>query len=49
MKESLKRALNNVDMTMINGEILLKDKKLCLDIDEIELINKIYEIIDRLS
>ena len=42
-------ALNNVDMTMINGEILLKDKKLCLDINEKELINKIYEIIDRLS
>ena len=42
-------AFNNVDMTMINGEILLKDKKLCLDINEKELINKIYEIIDRLS
>ena len=41
--------LNNVDMTMINGEILLKDKKLCLDINEKDLINKIYEIIDRLS
>lgn len=40
---------NNVDMTMINGEILLKDKKLCLNINEKELINKIYEIIDRLS
>ena len=39
----------NVDMTMINGEILLKDKKLCLNINEKELINKIYEIIDRLS
>ncbi len=42
-------AFNNVDMTIINGEILLKDKKLCLDINEKELINKIYEIIDRLS
>ena len=42
-------AFNNVDMTMINGEILLKDKKLCLNINEKELINKIYEIIDRLS
>ena len=42
-------AFNNVDMTMINGEILLKNKKLCLDINEKELINKIYEIIDRLS
>jgi len=40
---------NNVDMTMINGEILLKDKKLCLNINEKELINKIYEIIGRLS
>ena len=42
-------AFNNVDMTMINGKILLKDKKLYLDINEKELINKIYEIIDRLS
>lgn len=42
-------AFNNVDMTMINGEILLKEKKLCLDINEKELINKIYEIIGRLS
>ena len=42
-------AFNNVDMTMINGEILLKDKKICLNINEKELINKIYEIIDRLS
>lgn len=42
-------AFNNVDMTMINGEILLKDKKLCLNINEKELINKIYKIIDRLS
>ena len=42
-------AFNNVDMTMINGEILLKDKKLCLNINEKELINKIYEIIGRLS
>ena len=42
-------AFNNVDMTMINGEVLLKDKKLCLNINEKELINKIYEIIDRLS
>lgn len=40
---------NNVDMTMINGEILLKDKKICLNINEKELINKIYEIIGRLS
>ncbi len=42
-------AFNNVDMTMINGEILLKNKTLCLDINEKELISKIYEIIDRLS
>ena len=42
-------AFYNVDMTMINGEILLKDKKLCLNINEKDLINKIYEIIDRLS
>lgn len=42
-------AFNNVDMTMINGEILLKDKKLCLNINEKDTINKIYEIIDRLS
>ena len=42
-------AYNNVDMTMINGEILMKDKKLCLDINEEKLINKIKEVIYSLS
>ena len=42
-------AYNNVDMTMINGNILMKDKKLCLDINEEKLINKIKEVIYSLS
>ena len=42
-------AYNNVDMTMINGNILMKDKKICLDINEEKLINKIKEVIYTLS
>lgn len=40
-------ALNNVEMTMVNGNILMKDKK--INIDESKLINKINEIVERLS
>ena len=43
-------AFNNVSMTMINGEILMLDKKITLDIDEFELIKKaekrIYNLIN---
>ncbi len=42
-------AYNNVEMTMINGNILMKDKKICLDINEEKLINKIKEVIYSLS
>lgn len=34
-------AFNNVSMTMINGEILMLDKKVLLDIDENEIIKKV--------
>ena len=40
-------ALNNVEMTMVNGNILMKDKK--INIDENKLINKINEIVERLN
>lgn len=40
-------ALNNVEMTMVNGNILMKDKK--INIDEKKLINKINEIVQRLN
>lgn len=42
-------AFNNVDMTMINGEILLKDKKLLLNINEKDLIKIINNRIKKLS
>ena len=40
-------ALNNVEMTMVNGNILMKDKK--INIDESKLIDKINEIVERLN
>ena len=42
-------AYNSVNMTMIDGNILMKDKKLCLNISEEKLINKIKEVIYSLS
>lgn len=42
-------AYNNVVMTMINGIILMKDKKLVYDLSEEKLINKIKEVIYSLS
>ena len=41
-------AFNNVSMTMINGKILMQDKKLLIDIDEQELINRIDKRIEEL-
>lgn len=38
---------SNVDTTIINGEVLMKNHKLLLDIDEKELINKVKEIYER--
>ena len=40
---------DNVDTTIINGEILMENNKLLLDINEAELINKVNSIIDRLT
>ena len=42
-------AFNNVSMTMINGEVLMLDKKILLNIDENELIKKVEDIIERLK
>lgn len=42
-------AYNNVSMTMINGNILMKDKKLLLKIEENEIINIINNRIKKLS
>lgn len=42
-------AYNNVYLTMINGNILMKDKKLLLDIDESKLIKTISNRIKELS
>ena len=42
-------AYNNVSMTMINGNILMKDKKLLLNIEENEIINIINNRIKKLS
>lgn len=41
-------AYNNVSMTMINGNILMKDKKLLLNIEENEIINIINNRIKKL-
>lgn len=42
-------ALNNVEMTMVNGNILMKDRKLTLNIDENELIKTVNGIVERLN
>ncbi len=42
-------AYNNVYLTMINGNILMKDKKLLLDIAESKLIKTISNRIKELS
>ena len=39
----------NVDTTIINGEILMENNKLLLDINENELIEKVNSIINRLT
>lgn len=39
---------NNIDTTMINGTILLENHKLCLDLNEEDLKEKINRIINRL-
>jgi len=41
-------AFNNVSMTMINGEVLMQDKKVLLDVDENALIAKAEERIKQL-
>jgi len=40
---------SNIDCTIINGEILMKNHKLCLDINEKEVLKKIDEINKRLN
>ena len=40
---------NNVDTTIINGEVLMQNHKLCLDIDEENLKSNISRIIERLK
>ncbi len=42
-------AFNNVSMTMINGKILMQDKKLLISINEQELINRIEKRIEELK
>ena len=42
-------ALSNVSMTMINGEVLMEDKKLLLNLDENKIINEIEDRIKRLT
>lgn len=42
-------AFNNVELVMINGNILMKDKKLLLNIDEKELIKKIENRIEEIK
>ena len=41
-------AFNNVSMTMINGEVLMQDKKILLNIDEKDLIAKAEKRIEEL-
>ena len=38
---------NIVDTTIVDGRILMRDKKLCIDIDENMIINKVNEIRER--
>lgn len=40
---------NNVDTTIINGNIIMKNHQLCLPIDEQDLKNKINQIIKKLN
>lgn len=42
-------ALNNVEMTMVNGNILMKDRKLTLNIDENKIIKTVNGIVERLN
>ena len=42
-------SVNNIDTTIINGEILMKNRKLLLDVDEKELKEKINKILNRLN
>lgn len=42
-------ALNNVSMTMVNGEVLMQDKKVLLNIDEKQVIKEIEKRIEQLS
>ena len=42
-------ALNNVTMTMINGNILMQNKKLLLEIDENKIINKVEKRLEELK
>lgn len=40
---------DNIKYSIINGEIIVKDRQLLLNINEHELINKVNEIIERLN
>ena len=40
---------NNIDTTIINGEILMKNHELCLPIDETNLKNNINKILNELN
>lgn len=40
---------NNVDTTIVNGRILMKNHKLCLDIKELEIKEKIDNILQKLK
>ena len=42
-------SVNNIDTTIINGEVLMKNRKLLLDVDEKELKEKINKILNRLN
>ena len=40
---------NNIDTTIINGKILMKNHELCLSIDETNLKNNINKILNELN
>ncbi|MBQ7140033.1 MAG: amidohydrolase [Bacilli bacterium] len=42
-------SFNNVETTIINGDILMENQQLLLDIDENDLKNKIKKIVERLN
>ncbi len=42
-------ALNNVYLTMVNGEVLYKDNKLLIDINEKDLIKKVSEKLEEIK